>query len=107
MPAKWKGDNKSIAKVREECARHTRVQEYFFNALQGGRLSCTCFICPATRSSFPSASDLVPEDCCTVSAAPSCQQASKWFIFSSWKGSKREELLSLCFLLKNTFYFPK
>lgn len=30
MPAKWKGDNKSIAKVREECARHMRVQEYFF-----------------------------------------------------------------------------
>lgn len=36
MPAKWKGDNKSISKVKEERARHMRVQEYFFNALQGG-----------------------------------------------------------------------
>lgn len=64
MPAKWKRDNKSITKVREECARHMRVQEYFFfTALQGGRLSCICFICPTTRSSLPSASDVVPEGC--------------------------------------------
>lgn len=52
MPAKWKGDNKSISKVKEERARHMRVQEYFFNALQGGGLSCTCFICPTLFSSF-------------------------------------------------------
>lgn len=48
MPAKWKGDNKSIAKVREECARDMQVQEYFFFFLRhfrvGGSAALALFV---------------------------------------------------------------
>lgn len=52
MPAKWNGDNKSIAKVGEECARHLRVILFFFFLMHfrvGGPAALALFVPLHTR----------------------------------------------------------
>lgn len=108
MPAKWKGDNKSIAKVREECARHMRVQEYFFlmHFRVGGSAALALFV-PLHALLFLLL--LIWYLKIVAPSQPHLPDASKVVNGSlsfPVKSSKRAELFSLCFLFKKHL-FPK